>query len=247
MITMADTPQQWRKEPAMLDLAHAQELVARRLRDACTERPRPTHVGQETAQKPLPMPHGRPLGPKLSDLLDGCSGLLDAFYWGGIIPARLETFVGFLQDHGILPASLEYSFDQQERLQKCAFIAQTMFRLNLGYKYYLHAYGTFSMPLAMDFSRIVKKRTPTSGIFIPGAFQAKKFVSLVSDRDPDWLAAASAVLYETRSPHTSGSNLSRLFRVTGAYNKLLVYRVIAALNKSAPAPPKPGPAGDDNA
>jgi len=245
VITKAHALQQWRKDPAMLD--QAQELVTRHLHRVRTGRPRPTHGGQEPAQGPSPTAHGPTLEPPLSGLFDTCSGLLDALYWAGAIPVRLETFVGFLQDHGILPASPEYSFDQQERLQKCAFIAQAMFHLNLGYRYYLHAYGTFSTTLAIDFSRIVKKRTPTSGLYIPDAFQAKKFVPLVSGRSLDWLAAASAVLYEGRSPHTSGSSLSRLFRVTGAYNKLLVYRVAGALAKSGPTLPKPDSEDDDNA
>lgn len=149
-------------------------------------------------------------------------------------PVALADFVGFLQRNGMLPIALRYTHEQQERLQKCAFIAQVAFGLGLGYNYHLHAYGTFSTILAIDFSEIARGEAPAGAARVPPSFDAKGFVSLVSGRAIDWLSVASAVIHETHYPHVRGSHRSRMARVTAPYGRLLVWRVTAALAKSMP-------------
>lgn len=225
----------------------ASELVTRHLHDAFLARPVPAHDDQDTIQGSSLVPHSPAFVTGMFELLDGHNRILDLAHYGSVFPVRLETFVGFLQDHGILPASLAYSFEQQERLQKCAFIAQEMFRLNLGYEYHLHAYGTFSPSLAIDFSEIAREGRPTDGTFIPTPFDAKKFISLVSNRTVEWLSAASAILHESRSHKAPGPALLRALGVAGAHNRLLAYRAARALARCAPTVPNLYPAGDGDA
>ncbi len=244
MSAALDAPQPVSETAAMADLAH--ELITRHLRDACLARPGAAHGGRDGARGPPPAQPGPPPATDMFEILDGHNRILDLAHQGNVFPVRLEAFVGFLQDHGILPPALGRSFDQQERLQKCAFIAQTMFRLNLGYRYHLHAYGTFSPLLAIDFSEIAREGRTADGALIPAAFDAKRFVSLVSGRSAEWLAAASAVLHGARSPRP-GPALLRALRVAGAHNRLLAYRAARALDRFAPDIPGPCPEGDDDA
>lgn len=116
----------------------------------------------------------------------------------------LGAFVRLLQGHNVLPARLECRFGQYERLQECAFVAQEGFGLDLGYTYCLHAYGTFSTSLAIDFSGIARKGMPAGGTPVPASFDAERLISLVSGRSIEWLAVASAVVHEERFPHASG-------------------------------------------
>lgn len=229
----------------MAGMAH--EIVTLHLHDACLARPSLAHGSQDTIQGSTPISHRPVPADGMFKTLDGHNRILDLAHHGGVFPVKLEAFVGFLQDHGILPASLRYSFDQHERLQKCAYIAQTMFRLNLGYRYHLHAHGAFSPPLAIDFSEIVREGRATDGTFIPEPFDAKRFVSLVSGRTIEWLSAASAVVHETRPTGRHGPALLRALGMARTHNRLLVYRVTRALAKLSPTIPNPCLEGYDDA
>ena len=138
---------------------------------------------------------------------------------------RLETFVGFLQEHGILPQATRFSFEQQARLQKCAFIAQIGFGLDLGYDYHMHEYGTFSSFLGADFVRIIRKKAVMSGAYIPLSFKAKRFLETVSGRKIDWLCVATVAIHEMRScdPSTLQSHVEG---IAIHYDRRLIRQVL---------------------
>lgn len=147
----------------------------------------------------------------------------------------LETFVGFLQDHGILPNAPRFSFDQQARLQKCAFIAQRGFGLDLGYDYHMHEHGAFSSFVGADFVRIVRGGIATDGALMPPSFQAKRFVDAVSGRKIDWLCVATAAIHEMRSCGADALQ-SRVEGIAVHYDRRLIRRVLDDLEAALPRP-----------
>jgi len=151
----------------------------------------------------------------------------------------LETFAAFLQGHGILSERLDYSADEGY-LQKCAYIAQEGFGLNLGYDYHLHAYGTFSSFIAADFSRLAKSKARAGGPPMPRQFRAEEFLALVSKRGIDWLCVASAVVHERGScgPAALGPHIERM---SASHNRGLVRGAIDAVG-AALGPPRRAPA-----
>ena len=132
----------------------------------------------------------------------------------------LEAFAGLLQSHGMLSESLDYSADEGI-LQKCAFIAQEGFGLNLGYRYHLHPYGTFSPLLAGEFSRLAKRAPRPARGPMPARFREEEFLELVSGKGMDWLCVASMVVHE-RASCEPGDLGGRVERVSAAHNRRLV-------------------------
>lgn len=248
MSATPETPRHANGTAAMAAMADmARRLATRHLHGACLAGQDTEHGGQDRIQGPPPALHGPSFVTGMFELLDCHNRLLEMAHHGRVFPVALEAFVGLLQGHKVLPQALGYVFDQHERVQNCAFIAQRMFGLNLGYEYHHHAYGTFSPRLAIDFSEIAREGRPTDGTFIPPAFDTKRFVSLVSGRSIAWLSAASAVLHETRPPKGRGPALLRALGVARTHNRLLVYGAIRALARCAPAIPGLDHVGDGHA
>jgi len=139
-----------------------------------------------------------------------------------LLPRRvgLEAFAGLLQAHGMLSKSLDYSADEGI-LQKCAFIAQEGFGLNLGYRYHLHPYGTFSPLLAGEFSRLAKRAPRPARGPMPERFREEEFIKLVSGKGMDWLCVASMVVHERAScgPGDLGGHVERM---SAGHNRRLV-------------------------
>ena len=151
----------------------------------------------------------------------------------------LEAFAAFLQAHGILSESLDYSADEGI-LQKCAFIAQEGFGLNLGYDYHIHAYGTFSSFIMADFAAIAKRKARASGSPMPPQFREGEFLALVSKRDIDWLCVASMVVHE-RASYGPGELGRHVERMSASHNRGLVKGVIGEVD-AALGPPRRAPA-----
>ncbi|MDD9809054.1 MAG: hypothetical protein OXU25_04360 [Thaumarchaeota archaeon] len=167
---------------------------------------------------------------------------------------QLALFVGFLRHCGVLPKEQDYSEDQ-ERLQKCAFIAQRAFGLDLAYEWRLHTYGAFSSFLAADYAELaVKGLQADFGEIaaldeVPGyrelagsqdvmpfpttRFEAGRFVSLVSGRPIEWLRLASAVVHEKGS-FPDGLLLERVSGILADYDRGLGRQVMRDLEASRP-------------
>lgn len=156
---------------------------------------------------------------------------------------KLEAFVGFLQDHGILPHALRFSFDQQARLQKCAFIAQVGFGLDLGYDYHVHEYGAFSSFVGADFVQIVRRGAATRGAPMPAPFQAKRFVEAVAGREIGWLCVATVAIHEMRSCGKAALQ-SRVEATAVHYGRRLIRRVLDDMQDVLACPGGPGNTGE---
>lgn len=146
----------------------------------------------------------------------------------------LEAFAAFLQAHGILSEKLDYSADEAH-LQKCAYIAQEGFGLNLGYDYHIHAYGTFSSFIAADFAELTNGTARAGGNPMPPQFRAKEFLALVSKRDIDWLCVASSVVHE-RGSCEPGALRARVERMSASHNRRLVRGAMAEVDAALGQP-----------
>ncbi|MDD9808374.1 MAG: hypothetical protein OXU25_00885 [Thaumarchaeota archaeon] len=147
---------------------------------------------------------------------------------------RLAPFVEFLRANGILPKAQEYSFEQQDILQKCAFIAQEGFGLNLGYSYHLHEYGTFSSSLAVDYHGLVDAGVRPGEAFMQRQFDEGGFVSLVAGKGTRWLSLASTMVHEMGSCE-GDSLLDQVEGICADYDDGLAREALAALESTLPA------------
>lgn len=152
----------------------------------------------------------------------------------------LEALAGILQGHGVLSESLDYSADEGI-LQKCAFIAQEGFGLNLGYRYHLHAYGTFSSLMAADFARLARRTARARASPMPAQFREKEFLSLVSKKGLDWLCVASIVVHE-RESYGPGALRRHVERMSASHNRGLVGGVMREID-GALGPARRAPRG----
>ena len=187
------------------------------------------------------------------------------------IPHRdLALFMGLLRYCGVLPKEQEYSLYEQEIVQKCAFIAQRAFGLDLEYEWHLNEYGTYSSFLASDHLELVEGGFQVDfGAFVgldevPGyqklmesmpesiavpreQFAAGRFISLVSGKDKgiEWLSVASAIVHEKGSC-PDDELLDRVSRINADYGKKLGRRVMDDIVSSRPPawgePPRGGQA-----
>jgi len=140
----------------------------------------------------------------------------------------LEAFAGFLQDRGVLPERLEYAACEGI-LQKCAYIAQAGFGLNLGYRYHLHAYGTFAPFVAADFSRLAKRTPRAAAAPMPPQFREKEFLAIVAGRGIDWLCVASIVIHE-RGLYGNADLRRHVERISASHNRGLVREAIREID-----------------
>ena len=147
---------------------------------------------------------------------------------------RLAIFAEFLRANGILPKAQEYSFEQQDILQKCAFIAQEGFGLNLGYSYHLHEYGTFSSSLAADYHGLVDAGVRPGEAFMQRQFDEGGFVSLVAGKGTRWLSLASTMVHEMGSCE-GDSLLDQVEDICADYDDGLAREALAALESTLPA------------
>lgn len=143
----------------------------------------------------------------------------------------LAIFAEFLRAHGVLPRVPEYSLAQQDAVQKCAFIAQRAFGLNLDYRYHLHEYGTFSSLLAADYYDLVKSGARSGEAFGPLRPDAKRFLSLVSGKDAKWLRLASTMVHEMGSC-PDASLLGRVAGISADYDERLARDVLESLRSA---------------
>lgn len=187
-----------------------------------------------------------------AELLVRVSRITHAF----TVPHReLALFVGLLRYCGVLPKKQEYSLDEQEILQKCAFIARA-FGLDMGYEWHLNEYGTFSPFLAADHVELVDCGAQVDfGAFVglnevPGyrelmegiedgapvpetRFEAGRFILLVSGKSVEWLSLASTMVHE-RGSCPDGELLERVSRINADYDKGLARKVMEDLESSRP-------------
>lgn len=178
---------------------------------------------------------------------------------------QLALFVGFLRYCNVLPHAQEYSLEEQEIVQKCAFIAQRAFGLDLNYEWYLNEYGTYSPSLAADHVGLVDGRMQVDfGAFVgldeaPGyrrlmeeiparvivpetRFEAGRLATLVSGKSIRWLSLASTIVHEKGSC-PDGELLDLASRINADYDKRLGRRVMADLESSRPPAWEAPPAG----
>jgi len=174
------------------------------------------------------------------------------------VPHRqLALFMGLLRHCEVLPRGQGYSLEEQETLQKCAFIARA-FGLEMGYEWYLNEYGTYSPFLAADHLELVEgnmqvdfgalvgldevpgyreilEKVREDGIFPAERFEAGRFISLVMGKDKgmEWLSVASTIVHE-RGSCPDDELLGRVSRINADYNEGLGRRVMADLERSRP-------------
>lgn len=167
-------------------------------------------------------------GPLDSDVVGEARILLSVA--SSLLPRRvgLEAFAGLLQAHGVLSGRLSYAA-HEGTLQKCAFIAQEGFGLNLGYEYHLHAYGTFSSLIAADFARLARGVARAGASPMPPGFREKEFLSLVSGKGLDWLCVASIVVHE-RGLCGPGALRRHVERMSASHNRGLVKGAIREID-----------------
>jgi len=140
----------------------------------------------------------------------------------------LEAFAGFLQDHGVLSERLAYAADEGI-LQKCAYIAQCGFGLNLGYRYHLHAYGTFAPFVAADFSRLVKRTPRAVAAPMPQQFREKEFLAIVSGKGIGWLCVATIVIHE-RGMCGHADLRRHVERISASHNRRMVREAVREID-----------------
>jgi len=183
------------------------------------------------------LPHALPLGAS-TQTLSLHSEMSEAFRLARLVSSlstrrvRLAAFVGFLRANGVLPKFQEYA-EQEDTLQKCAFIAQEGFGLGLGYEYHLTEYGTFSSFLAADYHGLVEARAHSGGLFMQPQFAKKALVSLVSGKGERWLALASTMVHELGLCE-EGHMLGHAEGICAYYEKRLARRVMADLKSALP-------------
>ena len=143
-------------------------------------------------------------------------------------PAKLGAFVDFLCLNKIFDDVPKYSFDEQGRLQKYAFLAQCAFSLHLGYEYHVNEYGAFSSLLAAHHYILTTQNTHGNASSIPWSFDADRFVSLVLGRNLKWLRLATVIIH-TMQTHEGDSLRDRVCNITD-YDTKFVQKTIADIS-----------------
>lgn len=110
----------------------------------------------------------------------------------------LASFVSFLEDSNLIDFSViqdenDNGFVNRLRIQKYVYLAKYC-GLDLGYSYTMYRYGPYSPDLTAAYYSLVDFNYQAKDL--PVTFNAQEFVSLVSNKDENWLEIATTLLHQ---------------------------------------------------
>jgi uncharacterized protein YwgA len=146
----------------------------------------------------------------------------------------LASFVSFLEASNLINFSIiqdenDKGFVNRLRIQKYVYLAK-YYGLDLGYSYTMYRYGPYSPDLTAAYYSLADFNYQTQEL--PATFNAQEFVSLVSNKDENWLEIATTLLHQYKKVSDKDALVKRVESIKCNYTADYIRGVLIDLTQN---------------